>query len=222
MRFFKIIFYILFAAIFGIFLIIFFDIFNYQARENLVLSFKAYQKNDLEEFSKYADLDSISMSLIDELFVLEKDLVGETVYDILTMLHGSPNGKPLIKKAVAKALKEVLKASIHHNHVQEKHPKDFDFWDVISIKTNEKVDDALIFTYNFKHNGKDLPVHFRMRKINDEWKLVGITHFKDAIKVYNPLRKKSAEEKEERRKRREERKKHKHHQESMEDSTSEN
>lgn len=203
--------------------IIYFDIFNYTPRQNLIMSFKAYQQNDIHEFEKYADLDSISMSLIDELFVLEKELVGETVYDILTMLHGNPNGKPLIKKAVAKGLKEILKASVKNNHIQEKHPKDLGFGDILSVKETDKINDALVLTYHFKHKGQDLPVHFRMRKINNQWKLVGITHFKDAIKVYNPLRKRTEEEKEERRKRREEKRKNRHHQEeSTNESSTEN
>ncbi len=220
----KNLFYFLFVTSLIIGIALFFDIFNYQPRQNLIMAFKAFQKKDIHEFEKYADLDSVSMSLIDELFVLEKDLVGESIYDILTMLHGSPNGKPLVKKAVAKGLKEAVKIAIKNNHVEEKHPKNFGFGDVISVKEKEKVNDALVLTYTFKHHTQDLPVHFRMRKINGEWKLVGITHFKDAIKVYNPLRKKTAEEKEERKKQKEEKKKNKnkqHHDNSSNETSSE-
>ncbi len=216
MRVTKILFNLLLVLILVLGFAFFFDIFNYQPRQNLIMSFKAYQNKDSHEFEKYADLDSISMSLIDELFVLEKELVGENIYNILTMLHGSPNGKPLVKKAVAKGLKEALKFAIKKNHVQEKHPKNFGLWDVLSVKEKEKVNDALVLTYTFKHHTQDLPVHFRMRKMNGEWKLVGITHFKDAIKVYNPLRKKTDEEKEERKHRKEEKKKNKHQDSSHE------
>ena len=183
--------------------VFYFDLLNFEPRSRLLASFKAYQEKDVMKFQEYADLDSLAMSTIDELFILEKDLVGETIYDILTLLHGSPNGKPLIKKTVAKGLKEAMKISVKNNHVQEKHPKTFGFSDLISIQVQEKSGDVIHLVYPFKHQGKDLPVHFRMRKINGVWKLVGVTHFKEAIKVFNPF-KGNKKEKSERRKKKDE------------------
>lgn len=213
----KKLFYIVMGLSIGGAVLYFIDPFKWNAKMHLLATFKAYQANDLPEFQKYADLDSLCFSPIDELFLLERNLLGENLYEFANMLHGGANDKPMIKRLVAKGLKEIMKASVKHNKINEKHPKVFGITDIFNIQVIESDGDMVLLEYPFKYQGEAMPVRFRMRKMQGEWRLVGVAQFSKAIKVFNPLKNHNKEERKQRREeRKNERKQRKEHHNDIE------
>lgn len=212
----KKLFYVVLGLAIGGAVLFFIDPFKWNAKMHLLAAFKAYQENNLQDFEKHAELDSLSYSPIDELFLLERNLLGENLYEFANMLHGSANDKPMIKRIVAKGLKELMKASIKHNKIKEKHPKVFGVSDIFKIQVIDSEGDMVLLEYPFEYQGEAMPVRFRLRKIHSNWKLVGVTQFSKAIKIFNPFKNHNKEERKQRREeRKKERKERKEHQNDL-------
>lgn len=139
----------------------------------LIRAFFAMKNNDVEEFQYYCDVDSLAESLIDEfLYLPSKDLPPNLALT-LKMMQSDTSKVNFFRKLLAKSVKNQILKGIKENQLHKNDSENVQMSNFFSFQNVLNEENVAIIRLNLQKNQENIPLHFRLRKTKNQWKLVG-------------------------------------------------
>ncbi|GIV44466.1 MAG: hypothetical protein KatS3mg035_1589 [Bacteroidia bacterium] len=143
----------------------------------LIRTFYAIKSNNVETFQYYCDVDSLSESLIDEILYLKTEDLPKDLSVTIQMMQADKSRNAFFKKLLAKGIKTQILKAIKQNKWEENPNKKTEVGSIASLENVLRGENHTVIKLDVKTKGEVLPLHFRLRKLEGHWKLVGIEQF---------------------------------------------
>lgn len=139
----------------------------------LVRTFWAMKNQDVEEFQYYCDADSLSESLIDEFLYLPSKELPQNLVITLKMMQSDTSKVNFFRKLLAKSVKNQILKGIKENQLYRNDSEKFQMSNFFSFQNVLNEENLTIIKLDIPKNHENIPLYFRLRKIKNQWKLVG-------------------------------------------------
>ncbi len=148
---------------------------------SLIRAFYAMKNNQVETFQYYCDVDSVSESLIDEMIYIKSKDLPRDLSITLKMMQSDTSKANFFKKLLAKSIKTQILKGIKENKFQENHKENVKLGSFTSLQNVLMGENLTVVKLDFQKDNENIPLHFRLRKLEGHWKLVGMEQFGDFL-----------------------------------------
>ncbi len=148
---------------------------------SLIRVFYAMKNNQVESFQYYCDVDSVSESLIDEMMLIKNEDLPKDLSMTLKMMQSDTSKSHFFKKLLAKGIKTQILKGVKEYKMQENNNENVQMGSFMSLQNVLMGENHTVIKLDIQKNNENIPLHFRLRKLEGRWKLVGMEQFGDFI-----------------------------------------
>lgn len=140
----------------------------------LMRTFYAMKNNNLDDFQYYCDVDSLSESLIDEIINIKPENLPTNLAMTLKMAQSDTSKIFFFKKLLAKGIKTQILKGIKENKIIKNDKEKIQMSHWLSMRDIFISENHTVIKLDIPKDGEIIPIHFRLRRLEGRWKLVGM------------------------------------------------